>query len=125
MSKAFYLYSGMLSIAYSIYAGLNYYTLSSPLLISNEIAKKKLINKEITHVIDVRTKMEWEIGHYPGAIHIPITKLSKKKLKNISKNSTILVYCNTGQRARMGAEYIINQGYSNVYYIASTYNKIL
>ena len=36
----------------------------------------------------------------------------------------ILVYCNTGQRARRAAEVLRKLGYKNVYYIESSYTSL-
>ena len=98
----FYMYSGIASMAYAMYAGLKYYAMTGVGLIKGEDASKY----DIDHVIDVRTKIEWDLGHYKGAKHIPVGSISEKTLKDIPKNDTILVYCNTGQRARRAAEKI-------------------
>ena len=49
----------------------------------------------------------------------------KRKINQINKNDGILVYCNTGQRARKAAEKLKKLGFKNVFYIASTYKTIL
>lgn len=125
MNVSFYLYSGIISAIYSVYAGLNYYTYSGIDLLESKKAKKMIKNREIDTIIDIRTKLEWNNGHYPNAIHIPVTSINKKTTKKISKKSKILVYCNTGQRARRAAKKLRDLGYENVYYIAGTYTTIL
>jgi phage shock protein E len=124
MNSDFYLYTGILSTFYTIYASLRYYSLTGINLITCSKAKKFIKNKSIKHVIDVRTKIEWDYGHYNNAIHIPIQKIDRNLLyKKISnKNDGILVYCNTGQRARNASEKIISFGYKNIYYIDNLYS---
>lgn len=117
----FYFYSGVASLVYSVYAGLRYYALTGANLVTSKKAKEMISSGEISTVIDVRTKLEWEQGHYNGARHIPVTQLSLKKLNNISKDEGILVYCNTGQRARRAAEKIRSYGFKNVFYIEGGY----
>lgn len=114
------MYSGIASMAYSMYAGLKYYAMTGVGLIKAEDIKKY----DIDHVIDVRTQFEWNLGHFKGAKHIPTGDISEKTLKGIPKVDTILVYCNTGQRARMAAEKIRSYGYKKVYYIEGTYKSL-
>lgn len=102
--------------------GIIYYTFFSNLKVHIKDAKH-YIDYHNAKVIDVRTVFEWEYGHYKNAINIPasdinITNLSKN---NINKNNYIIVYCNTGQRARNAAEKIYNLGYKNVRYIIQPY----
>ncbi len=124
MNSQFFLYSGIISGLYTIYASLRYYSLSGSNLISCIQANNYIKNRKIKYIIDVRTKLEWDYGHYKKSIHIPIQNISKNILnrKISNKNDGILVYCNTGQRARNGAEKIISYGYKNVYYIDNTYD---
>lgn len=124
MNSNFFLYTGIISGIYTVYASLRYYSLTGSNLISCIKAKNFIKNKKIKYVIDVRTDLEWNLGHYKNSLHIPIQNINKnilnKKIPN--KNNGILVYCNTGQRARNGAEKIISYGYKNVYYIDNTYD---
>lgn len=123
MNSNFFLYTGIISGLYTIYASLRYYSLTGNNLISCNKAKNFIKNKNIKYVIDVRTLLEWNTGHYKNSLHIPIQNINKsilsKKIPN--KNDGILVYCNTGQRARNGAEKILSFGYKNVYYIDNIY----
>ena len=124
MNSQFFLYSGIITGIYTIYASLRYYSLSGYNLISCIEANKYIKNRKIKHIIDVRTQLEWDYGHYKKSIHIPIQNINKNILnrKISNKNDGILVYCNTGQRARNGAEKILSYGYKNVYYIDNTYD---
>lgn len=120
----FYLVSGIVSGLFSIYSFAKHYTNTGNNLISSDKAKEMLKNKNIDLVIDIRTKLEYNLGHYPNAIHIPVTSISKDSTKDINKNQNILVYCNTGQRARKASEMLNKLGFNNVYYIAGTYRSI-
>jgi phage shock protein E len=120
----FYLTSGIVAFVYSIFAAGQYYTLTGSQLLSPQEAIKKIKNKQIQHIIDVRTKLEWNQGHYPKALHLPVLDIEEDKLPK-NKSEGILVYCNTGQRARVAAETIRSFGYTNVYYISGTYSTII
>jgi len=120
-----FLSSGITALVYSIYAFANYYTLSGVNLLEAKEAKRKIKTNDIEYIIDVRSQTEWNIGHYPGAFHIPVTELKKEKMPKNSIDKGILVYCNTGQRARRAAETLKALGYNKVYYIAGTYSSIM
>jgi len=121
---AFYLWTGVASVLYSGFAALRYYSLSGSRLLSGKKAKKMIKSGEIKHVVDVRTKLEWDFGHYPGAVHIPVGVISQDRLKGFKKDDGILIYCNSGQRARVGAEKIASFGFKKVYYIDGLYSTI-
>jgi len=89
-------------------------------------ASKKIKSGEISTVIDVRSDLEWALGHYPTARHIPITSFSDKnpRIQELVAQSSggILVYCNTGQRSRRGAELLRSYGARvPVYYLVDSY----
>jgi phage shock protein E len=121
----FYLWSGIAGALYTGFAALRYYSLSGTQLISAARAKKMIKSGEIKHVVDVRSKFEWDFGHYPGAVHMPVNVISAERLKKFDKNDGILTYCNTGQRSRVGAEKIASFGFKKVYYIDGLYSTIL
>jgi len=123
--ETFWWVTGGIAATYTFVAGLQLYALLGKYRLSVSKANQKIKNGNIRHVIDVRTDLEWKAGHYHDAIHIPIATIPKnKKLKNIPKSSTLLVYCNTGQRARRAAELLRKDGYQNVYYIAESYRSL-
>ena len=126
-NKSFYLYTGIGAVLYALYAGSRYYSLTGVHLVTGEKAKELIRKGVITHVVDVRTEMEWKLGHHQLAKHIPITSISKSTLQNNSMffNEGILVYCNSGQRARYASEHIAKLGYKKVYYIDGTYHNIM
>lgn len=102
---------------------LTLYTYTGEALISSEEAKKHIASGKIKKVVDVRTTMEWNAGHYPRAVHIPIGSIDEKTTRGLPKRG-ILVYCNTGQRARYAATQLSKLGFKDVYYIAGHYSSI-
>jgi rhodanese-related sulfurtransferase len=102
------------------------YATDSPYLISAEEAKKRIGEKRIDVVLDVRT--DWEranLGVYPGSLHIQSADLPSQASKQIpDKNARILAYCNTGHRARMATDKLHELGYKNAVYISGRYTSI-
>jgi|SRR6056300_452108 rhodanese-related sulfurtransferase len=97
------------------------YSLSGKQLVTAKEAKKLLGSVK---VVDVRTPAEYRMGHYPGAINIPVTVISRRTTRSLPK-SGILVYCNTGQRARFAAEKLVSLGFENVVYIDGSYKSLM
>ena len=99
------------------------YTYFGENLVSSKEAKKMIRSGKIKKVIDVRTIAEYRAGHYRGALHIPVNKMNKKTTAELPKKG-LLVYCNTGQRARFAAEKLEELGFEDVYYIAGHYSSL-
>jgi rhodanese-related sulfurtransferase len=101
------------------------YAMGGAAYISAEEAKRKLANNEVDIVLDVRTNMEYNLGHYPNAKHIPITQLQERAPNELpDRTARILIYCNTGQRSRKASEILLGLGYKNVRYIAGAYTTL-
>ena len=116
----------LLLILIVILGGFLYYNMSSPLAMRPEEAKQLLKDGKFDHVVDVRTDMEWNRGHFPLAIHIPTDKLKTDLVQRIpNKSAKILFYCNTSTRARIAAEAAQAMGYTNVRYLLGTHVNIL
>ena len=108
-----------------VFLYLAYYAYSGNNRLSSDEAKKQIDTGLIKHIIDVRSYDEWLLGHHPKAVHMPSSQIDEMKLKHIDKDESILVYCNTGQRARYASEKIQKLGFNNVNYIASSYLSLL
>ena len=80
---------------------------------SDEAKNIMLTEKPI--VVDVRSLEEYNEGHIPNAISVPLETIENEaeaKLKN--KDDLILVYCRSGRRSREAALRLIEKGYTNV-----------
>ena len=64
--------------------------------------------------LDVRTLSEYQDGHIPDALNIPIQTLPEH-LQNIPKNKTLYVYCESGVRASKAAALLNASGFKHVY----------
>jgi rhodanese-related sulfurtransferase len=102
------------------------YAVDSPFRISSQEAKKLLQTKQIDLVLDVRTDLERKnLGYYPNSVHIQGADLEPQMLKMYpDKQIRILVYCNTGHRARLATDKLHKLGYVNATYISSQYTTL-
>jgi rhodanese-related sulfurtransferase len=62
-------------------------------------------------VIDVRGWLEYVLGHVPGAQRMNQNHI----LKNIPKDQAIALTCLSGHRSAIAAQWLIDQGYQQVY----------
>ncbi len=65
-------------------------------------------------IVDVRNPDEFEAGHLPGAVNIPLEDLSDR-MASLKKDRDYILYCNTGSRAEMAYSQLANHGFSASY----------
>jgi rhodanese-related sulfurtransferase len=96
-----------------------------PLRMSLKEASSLIESGRINRIVDVRTQLEWERGHFKGAIHLPLTNITQMNARAVlDETDSILVYCNSGTRARQAALKLKELGYPDVHYIAETYHEL-
>lgn len=76
---------------------------------------KKMQSKTPPAVIDVRTGIEFNAGHIPGAIHAPAWKILLKLAPLPSdRNTHLVITCEHGPRARIARSLLGFYGYRNI-----------
>ena len=94
-------------------------------MIAPETAKNNLRAGKYDHVVDVRTQEEWDAGHLPNTISIPIGIFVTELPKRIpNKDARILFVCKRGIRAKGVAEMAKQLGYSNVQAMSGNYAEL-
>lgn len=79
-------------------------------------AKAKLEQDKKIVLLDVRTQSEYQQGHIPGSILLPVNELVKKIESVVAdKNREIIVYCRSGNRSKTASKKLIKMGYKKVY----------
>ena len=82
--------------------------------ISSREAKALLEKNRNIFLLDVRTPQENSQARLPGTVLIPINEF-ERRIKEVPRNRTILVYCAVGSRSKPVAEYLSKNGYKDVY----------
>lgn len=62
-------------------------------------------------LLDVRTKEEYEHGHIPSSINIPLDNIA---MIDIDKKSPLFVYCLSGGRSSSACSYLKQNGYNAI-----------
>lgn len=69
------------------------------------------LKSDLIRVIDARTPAEYESGHFPGSVSIPLEQM-KARMSEIPKDKFIVVHCTTGGRGEIGYRMLKEEGYS-------------
>jgi rhodanese-related sulfurtransferase len=67
-----------------------------------------------TIFLDVREPNEWNLGHVPGAIHIPRGTLESKIEASVDRGVDVVIYCASGNRSALAADTLQQMGYQQV-----------
>lgn len=65
-------------------------------------------------LLDVREHVELEIAALPDALHIPMREIPAR-LAELDRDVPMVVMCHSGGRSRRVAEYLIGNGFSQVF----------
>ncbi len=82
--------------------------------ISSREAKALLEKNRNIFLLDVRTPQENSQARLSGSVLIPIGEF-ERRIAEVPKNKTILVYCAVGSRSKPVAELLSQRGYREVY----------
>lgn len=75
---------------------------------------QRLATKTAPVVLDVRSGIEFNSGHIPGAIHAPNVKILLKMVKlPEDKTTPLVITCEHGPRAQMAQGLLRLYGYKN------------
>ena len=79
-------------------------------------AKKRLDEVPGIILLDVRTQAEYDGGHIPGAVCLPVETFGDGELTVLlpDKHAEIFVYCRSGRRSAQAARLLTDQGYTAV-----------
>jgi rhodanese-related sulfurtransferase len=64
-------------------------------------------------LIDVRSPGEYDLGHIPGAVNVPVDTL-QSEAANWDRSKTYIVYCATGARSAQAVEIMTSMGFKNI-----------
>ena len=73
-----------------------------------------LISQQQVTVLDVRTQEEYNSGHIPDALLLPVSEL-ESRLNELNSSDHILVYCRSGYRSEEAACILVANNFIHVY----------
>lgn len=71
------------------------------------------LDKSKAFILDVRTKMEYELGNIEGSVNIPVDEL-RDRLDEVPKDKGIIVYCQVGLRGYIAYRILVQNGFKSI-----------
>ena len=83
--------------------------------ISQKEAKEMMDTQEVV-ILDVREQDEYDSGHILGAVLLPVGTIDKESATEVipEKDTSVLVYCRSGNRSKTASSTLAELGYTNV-----------
>lgn len=88
-------------------------TIKNLLGIGPQVNLKELVQNG-AQIIDVRTPGEFQGGHIPGSVNIPLQSLGNN-LSKIKKDKPVITCCASGMRSASAKSMLKSNGYNEVY----------
>lgn len=84
--------------------------------ITQEKAKEMMDTQEVI-ALDVREQGEYDSGHIPGAVLLPVGTIDEDSAAAVilEKDSTVLVYCRSGNHIKTASSTLAKLGYTNIH----------
>lgn len=84
--------------------------------ISQDEAKEMMDTQNVI-ILDVREQDEYDSGHIPGAVLLPVGTIDEESAAEVipEKDSTVLVYCRSGNRSKTASSALAELGYTSIY----------
>jgi peroxiredoxin Q/BCP len=76
---------------------------------------KLMENNAATRVLDIRDIADWEHGHIPGAINVPIDRLIQRMAELPSRDTPLIIACDQGLRAPSASRILKDSGWRKLY----------
>jgi rhodanese-related sulfurtransferase len=61
--------------------------------------------------LDVREPNEWNLGHVPGAVHLPRGQIENRIEQLVDRDARVIVYCGGGSRSALATDTLRQLGY--------------
>lgn len=77
---------------------------------------KEIARNSTTKFVDVRSEMEFKMGHVRGALNIPLDQFQQryKEIKGLGENPVVF-YCRSGNRSGQAVSFLRQMGIENIY----------
>ena len=97
---------------------VSYFVVKRLTLVRPEVVRDSI--KRGAKVIDVRSEEEFQEKHLPGAINIPLNRLSSEIARHVpDKEQPVLLHCLSGGRSGIGKAMLKRMGYQHCFNLGS------
>jgi phage shock protein E len=71
-------------------------------------------------IVDVRSNAEFQAGHLPHAIHIPLDEIETLTARRVKdKDKVLLLHCASGMRSQVARRKLAGLGYTHAFNLGS------
>lgn len=84
------------------------------LVLNNADLEERMNNDENLIVIDVREEAEYQFGHIPQTVNIPLGVI-ERQVDQFNKDEPIYLICRSGNRSDLAAKKLTKLGFTEVY----------
>ncbi|MEB2271702.1 sulfurtransferase TusA family protein [Bacillus safensis] len=81
--------------------------------ISLNAFQQKVKEDQSLFILDVRELDEYEAGHIPGAVHIPLGEV-EHRAEELTRESVIYLICHSGRRSELAAQKLKEKGFQQL-----------
>ena len=85
---------------------------------------KAVVKSKRAAFVDIRDELSFSKSHIKNAIHLTKNKL-ESFLENEKKDEHLIVYCYHGNSSKDAANFLINQGFKNVYSLDGGFSEYI
>lgn len=71
-------------------------------------------DRDDVYVLDVREQWEYDEGHIPGVVLVPLAEVPNR-INEIPTDKTVIVTCRTGNRSGQAVDFLRQNGFDNVH----------
>lgn len=77
----------------------------------------QMMQEQEVLVLDVREQYEYDSGHIPGAVLLPLGTITQSTAEATipAKDTVLLVHCRSGNRSKQASRILVQLGYTEVY----------
>ena len=78
---------------------------------------RQMMDKQDVLILDVREQDEYDSGHIPGAVLLPVGTITEETAAQTiaAKDTVVLIYCRSGNRSKQAAAALAELGYTALY----------
>jgi len=80
---------------------------------SVDVATARDLVRDGAVLLDVRESSEWNVGHAPQAVHLPLGRIDEASTK-VGGGKQVVVVCRSGNRSLSATKALISMGYDAV-----------
>lgn len=78
---------------------------------------KQMMDEQDVLILDVREQDEYDSGHIVDAVLLPVGTITEETAASVipEKDTTVLVYCRSGNRSKIASKALADLGYTQIY----------